>query len=105
AGNGKIAIAAFRFRFAPPPAGNGAGGDDALTVNPDHSVGAGHDQAQQNAGNCDSQDWRGQRERNQTPGGVARRECCRYVGYDRKGRNHGQYDESGHHGEQNTVYK
>ncbi|WP_369825686.1 hypothetical protein, partial [Novosphingobium sp. HII-3] len=41
AGNGKIAIAAFRFRFAPPPAGNGAGGDDALTVNPDHSVGAG----------------------------------------------------------------
>ena len=39
--NGDYAIAAFRFRFAPPPAGNGAGGDNALTINPDHSVGAG----------------------------------------------------------------
>jgi putative transposase len=40
-GNGDAAIAAFRFRLAPPPAGKGAGGDNALTINPDHSVGAG----------------------------------------------------------------
>ena len=40
-GNGFSAIAAFRFRYAPPPDGNGSGGDNALTVNTDHSVGAG----------------------------------------------------------------
>ena len=36
------AIAAFRFRFAPPPGGNGKGGNNALTIHTDHSVGAGH---------------------------------------------------------------
>src|SRR3546814_15015567 len=36
------AIASFRFRFAPPPGANGNGGDNALTIITDHSVGAGH---------------------------------------------------------------
>src|SRR3546814_8871198 len=40
AGNGFSAIAAFRFRFAPPPGGDGKGGGNALTINADHSVGA-----------------------------------------------------------------
>src|SRR3546814_3338201 len=38
AGNGFSAIAAFRFRFAPPPGGDGKGGGNALTINADHSV-------------------------------------------------------------------
>ncbi|MEY4474142.1 MAG: hypothetical protein RL671_2446, partial [Pseudomonadota bacterium] len=37
-----IAMAALRFRFAPPTATHGAGGNYALTNNTDHSVGAGH---------------------------------------------------------------
>ncbi|WP_231792296.1 hypothetical protein, partial [Sphingomonas sp. CCH9-F2] len=28
--------------FAPPPTGNGGGDDNALTINPDHPVGAAH---------------------------------------------------------------
>lgn len=40
-GNGFSAIAAFRIRVAPPPRGNGNGGNNALTINTDHSVGAG----------------------------------------------------------------
>uniref|UniRef100_UPI0035CC6E58 hypothetical protein n=1 Tax=uncultured Sphingomonas sp. TaxID=158754 RepID=UPI0035CC6E58 len=39
------AIAAVRFRFAPPTGGNGGGSYDALTIKPDYSVGA--DQALQ----------------------------------------------------------
>ena len=35
-------MAALRFRFAPPTASHGAGGNLALTNNADHSVGAGH---------------------------------------------------------------
>lgn len=35
-----FAIATFRLRYAPPPAGNGEGGNNALAINPDHSVGA-----------------------------------------------------------------
>ena len=35
-------MAALRFRFAPPTASHGAGGNHALTNNTDHSVGAGH---------------------------------------------------------------
>ncbi|MGE8143553.1 hypothetical protein ACQKOE_16435, partial [Novosphingobium sp. NPDC080210] len=31
-----------RFRFAPPAVTHGAGGNLALTINADHSVGAGH---------------------------------------------------------------
>ena len=38
-GNRNATIAAFRFRFAPPTAGNGEGGHNALTVYPDHSMG------------------------------------------------------------------
>ena len=34
-------MAALRFRFAPPTATHGAGGNYALTNNTDHSVGAG----------------------------------------------------------------
>lgn len=34
-------MAALRFRFAPPTAIHGARGDLALTINADHSVGAG----------------------------------------------------------------
>ena len=41
-GNGDPAMAALRFRFAPPAASHGAGGNLALTINADHSVGAGH---------------------------------------------------------------
>jgi hypothetical protein len=39
-GGGDAAIAAVRFRFAPPTGGSGGGGNDALTIKPDHSVGA-----------------------------------------------------------------
>jgi hypothetical protein len=39
--NGDIAMVALRFRYAPPAASHGAGGNDALTINADHSVGAG----------------------------------------------------------------
>ena len=39
-GNRDTAIAAFRFRYAPPPGGNGEGGNNALTFNLDHSAGA-----------------------------------------------------------------
>ena len=35
-------MATFRFRFAPPTASHGARGNLALTINADHSVGAGH---------------------------------------------------------------
>ena len=35
-------MAALRFRFAPPAASHGARGNLALTINTDHSVGAGH---------------------------------------------------------------
>ena len=35
-------IAAVRFRFAPPTGGNGGGSYDALTIKPDHSMGADH---------------------------------------------------------------
>ena len=41
-GNRDTAIAAFRFRYAPPPAGNGQEGSNALTFNPDHLMGADH---------------------------------------------------------------
>jgi hypothetical protein len=34
-------MAVLRFRFAPPPVSHGAGGNLALTINADHSVGAG----------------------------------------------------------------
>ena len=40
-GNGDAAMAALRFRFAPPTASHGAGGSFTLTINTDHSVGAG----------------------------------------------------------------
>jgi hypothetical protein len=33
-------MAALRFRFAPPTTDHGAGDDNALTIKPDHSVGA-----------------------------------------------------------------
>ena len=39
--NRDAAIAAFRFRYAPPPVGNGQGGSNAPTFNPDHLMGAG----------------------------------------------------------------
>ncbi|WP_208972789.1 hypothetical protein, partial [Escherichia coli] len=39
-GSGNTAIAGLRFRFAPPPTGNGGGDDNALTISPDHPVGA-----------------------------------------------------------------
>jgi transposase InsO family protein len=42
-GSGYAAMAALRFRFAPPTASHGAGGSLALTINTDHSVGAGHE--------------------------------------------------------------
>ena len=42
ASRGDTAIAGLRFRFAPPPTGNGGGDDNALTINPDHPVGAAH---------------------------------------------------------------
>ena len=35
-----LAQVAFRFRFAPPTADNGEGGHNALTFQPDHSMGA-----------------------------------------------------------------
>ena len=38
-----LASVALRFRFAPPTANTGDGGVNALTIHPDHSVGAGHD--------------------------------------------------------------
>ena len=38
--SGDTAIAGLRFRFAPPPTGNGGGDHNALTINPDHPVGA-----------------------------------------------------------------
>ena len=41
-GSVSTAIADLRFRFAPPPTGNGGGDDDALTINPDHPVGVAH---------------------------------------------------------------
>ena len=37
-GSGDTAIAGLRFRFAPPPTGNGGEDDDALTIEPDHPV-------------------------------------------------------------------
>ena len=40
-GNGHAAMAALRFRYAPPAASHGARGNLALTINTDHSVGAG----------------------------------------------------------------
>ena len=41
-GSGDTAMAALRFRFAPPAGNHGAGGNLALTINADHSVWAGH---------------------------------------------------------------
>ena len=41
-GSGDAAMAALRFRFAPPTVTHGARGNYALTNNTDHSVGAGH---------------------------------------------------------------
>ena len=41
-GSGGTAIAGLRFRFAPPAPGNGGGDDNALTIYPDHPVGAAH---------------------------------------------------------------
>ena len=38
-GNSDAAMAALRFRFAPPAAGHGARDNNALTFNPDHSMG------------------------------------------------------------------
>lgn len=35
-------MAAVRLHCAPPPASHGTGGDDALTLKPDHPMGAGH---------------------------------------------------------------
>ncbi|WP_273679118.1 hypothetical protein, partial [Erythrobacter fulvus] len=40
--NGDAAMAALRFRYAPPPDSHGAGDNLELTINTDHSVGAGH---------------------------------------------------------------
>ncbi len=40
------AMAALRFRFAPPTPSHGTGGNNALTINADHSVGAGQAQLQ-----------------------------------------------------------
>ena len=40
AGRCITAMVALRFRFAPPAVDHGAGGDNALTINPDHSEGA-----------------------------------------------------------------
>ena len=37
-----LASAVLRFRFAPPATSTGQGGDHALTINTDHSMGAGH---------------------------------------------------------------
>ena len=42
-GNSFSTTAAFRFRLAPPPGANGNRDGNALTIKPDHSVGAGHD--------------------------------------------------------------
>ena len=39
-GNRDAAIAVFRFRYAPPTAGNGKRGHNALTFKPDHLMGA-----------------------------------------------------------------
>jgi hypothetical protein len=39
-GNRDTAIAVVRFRFAPPTDDNGGGSNNALTIKPDHSVGA-----------------------------------------------------------------
>ena len=36
------AITGLRFRFAPPAPGNGGRDNNALTINPDHPVGAAH---------------------------------------------------------------
>jgi hypothetical protein len=41
-------MAALRFRYAPPPDSHGAGDNLALTINTDHSVGAGQSTAQRN---------------------------------------------------------
>ena len=41
-GSRDTAIAGLRFRFAPPPTGNGGGDHNALIINPDHPVGAAH---------------------------------------------------------------
>ena len=41
-------MAALRFRFAPPTASHGAGGNHALTNRTDHSVGAGQSSFQKN---------------------------------------------------------
>ncbi|HEV7291074.1 MAG TPA: hypothetical protein VGN79_02050, partial [Devosia sp.] len=46
--SGDAAIAGLRFRFAPPAPGNGGGDDNALTIYPDHPVGAAHE------GYCDA---------------------------------------------------
>jgi hypothetical protein len=40
--SGDPAIAGLRFRFAPPPPGNGSGDDNALTNYRNHPVGAAH---------------------------------------------------------------
>jgi len=37
-----LASAVLRFRFAPPTVNTGQGGNHALTIKPDHSMGAGH---------------------------------------------------------------
>ena len=41
-GSRSIASATLRFRYAPPRANTGDGGNHALTINMDHSKGAGH---------------------------------------------------------------
>ena len=43
-GSGNTAMAVLRSRFAPPTASHGGGGNLALTINADHSVGGGHHQ-------------------------------------------------------------
>ncbi|KAH1485944.1 hypothetical protein KXX52_009254, partial [Aspergillus fumigatus] len=40
--SGDTTIVGLRFRFAPPPPDNGGGDDNALTIYPDHPVGAAH---------------------------------------------------------------
>lgn len=51
-GNGDAAMAALRFRHAPPPVSLGAGGGSALTINTDHSMGAGQSHIGSRFGLC-----------------------------------------------------
>jgi hypothetical protein len=48
-------MAALRFRYAPPPDSHGAGDNLALTINTDHSVGAGHYLQRNNVSRFDTQ--------------------------------------------------